>query len=416
MSCLSSSLPPSSAICKATFTLQQAFCNLCENGLASGPIIIPVIPPYSSPPFVISPFGPPPAIDIVGISISGDGKTAAIGASLGGTNNLGGLQIYTSNGVNNVWTEGPFLESNMGSFNVQGISPSLNYNGTLVAYAGEPLDNGGLGYVWIFIKNGDGTWGIGNTNNNPNFTLSGTTNDNNSYGDTVRLSGDGSTLVVGSARSGSPETGAFYVYYGPNFNNTPVRVSNSSASLFGNSISINENASIIVTGAPGTNSNVGAAFVYNIDSSTVPPSWILAQTLLGTGSLPPPAHQGQGVSVSLSADGSTIAVGAPSYNNGYIFIFIFQGGSWVQQDAITTAMSSSSFATNVDLTEDGNTFTAGASNIGEVFVYSRKSSTWSLMATLTNILNFGQFTVISNTGEFILIANVHTGTIYFYQE
>jgi len=99
-----------------------------------------------------------------------------------------------------------------------------------------------------------------------------------------------------------------------------------------------------------------------------------------------------GFSVSISADGNTIAVGAPDNNangfeSGHVRVFQFQGNDWVQigNDIIGEALSDHS-GYSISLSDDGNRLAIGApdnglvenvgSNYGQVRVYENQSNNW----------------------------------------
>jgi hypothetical protein len=99
-----------------------------------------------------------------------------------------------------------------------------------------------------------------------------------------------------------------------------------------------------------------------------------------------------GFSVSISADGNTIAIGAPDNNangfeSGHVRVFNFQGTDWVQvgSDIIGEALSDHS-GYSVSLSDDGNRIAIGAPdghlvdgvgrNYGQVRVYENQSDNW----------------------------------------
>ncbi|ULC57941.1 T9SS type A sorting domain-containing protein [Flaviramulus sp. BrNp1-15] len=99
-----------------------------------------------------------------------------------------------------------------------------------------------------------------------------------------------------------------------------------------------------------------------------------------------------GFSVSISADGNTIAVGAPDNNangfeSGHVRVFNFQVSDWVQvgTDIIGEDLSDHS-GYSVSLSDDGNRLAIGApdnglvenvgSNYGQVRVYENQSNNW----------------------------------------
>ncbi len=121
-----------------------------------------------------------------------------------------------------------------------------------------------------------------------------------------------------------------------------------------------------------------------------------------------------GESVSLSADGLTLAVGARAEDgdgsaesdnslsaSGAVYIFTRSGSSWSQQAYLkaSTPTANSQFGFKVSLSSDGNTLAVGSlfedsnatgidgneadtsmSNAGAVFIFSRSGTTWTQQA------------------------------------
>lgn len=93
----------------------------------------------------------------------------------------------------------------------------------------------------------------------------------------------------------------------------------------------------------------------------------------------------QGYSVSLSADASTLAVGAPQDNDGIgcVYIFVESGGIWIQQAQLIglNYIGTPGQGNCVALNQDGNTLAFGGSNdndgIGAVWVFTRAAGTWA---------------------------------------
>ena len=99
------------------------------------------------------------------------------------------------------------------------------------------------------------------------------------------------------------------------------------------------------------------------------------------------AQPQQGFSVSVSADGNTAVVGAPS-DNGFVgasWVFTRSGAAWTQQGL--KLVGSGAAATNVQqgysiaISADGNTFIVGglgdAGNIGAAWMFTRSGGVWS---------------------------------------
>ncbi|MGH7488215.1 MAG: hypothetical protein ACREMY_21855, partial [bacterium] len=98
--------------------------------------------------------------------------------------------------------------------------------------------------------------------------------------------------------------------------------------------------------------------------------------LVGSGAV---GNAEQGISVSLSADGDTLGVGAPSDNNeiGAVWIWTRNGGIWFQQGSkllASDAVGSARQGQSVSLSADGNTAVVGGihdnTNTGAVWVWT----------------------------------------------
>lgn len=108
-----------------------------------------------------------------------------------------------------------------------------------------------------------------------------------------------------------------------------------------------------------------------------------------------------GWSVAIAADGRTLSVGAPYSDNGTVYVYTRNGGTWVQQ-AIVEASNpgfEDRFGYSVALAADGGTLAVGADaedsgatgidgdqadesalNSGAVYVYTRQGSVWRQQA------------------------------------
>jgi hypothetical protein len=93
----------------------------------------------------------------------------------------------------------------------------------------------------------------------------------------------------------------------------------------------------------------------------------------------------QGYSVSLSADGNTLAVGGPQDNNiiGATWIFVSVNGNWIQQVKIVPSgyTAISSIGNSVSLSADGNTLVMGGASddsvVGAVWTFTRIDTVWT---------------------------------------
>jgi hypothetical protein len=152
----------------------------------------------------------------------------------------------------------------------------------------------------------------------------------------------------------------------------------SSTTLFSNSLALSADGNTLAIGI--NNFNPGNTYIY-IRTGNL---WTLQQTLTG---IPNTANQGQ--SVSLSGDGNTLVVGSPNENDGQggVYVFTRSGTTWTQQTEILTASTYSAFGYSVSISVDGNTLAIGApsynSNVGAVEIWFRNGTTWIYQAVFT---------------------------------
>ena len=145
---------------------------------------------------------------------------------------------------------------------------------------------------------------------------------------------------------------------------------------FGLSVSVSADGTTAVVGASGFSSYTGAAYVFTKLSGT----WS-SSTLLGTGGTVFAANFG--VSVSVSGDGSTAVVGAPGFSPfaGAAYVFTNSGSGWSSSTLLGTGgAAGDQFGVSVSVSADGATAVVGArgvsSNTGAVYVFTRSGNVW----------------------------------------
>jgi uncharacterized protein YjdB len=147
----------------------------------------------------------------------------------------------------------------------------------------------------------------------------------------------------------------------------------------GTSVSLSADGNTAIVGGPGDNSNIGAAWIYTRSGS----KWTQqGSKLVGTDAI---GESEQGCSVSLSADGNTAIVGGfgDNSNIGAAWVYTRSGSTWTQQGSklVGTDASYALQGCSVSLSADGNTAIVGGANdnsqIGAVWIYSRRDSTWT---------------------------------------
>lgn len=138
-----------------------------------------------------------------------------------------------------------------------------------------------------------------------------------------------------------------------------------------------------------------------------------------------------GASLSLSADGTTLAVGAPRQEaasrverpvpdqsgnySGVVYVFVRSQGQWVQQSLLRpgTKDDFDFFGASVSLSDDGNTLAASAPLTAfsgpSVFVYTRSGVTWSQPVRISRVADaagsraFGQTVSLSGDASTLAV-------------
>jgi hypothetical protein len=180
---------------------------------------------------------------------------------------------------------------------------------------------------------------------------------------------------------------------------------------FGLAVALSADGSTLAVGAPDEDSNAtsiggdeandaatdaGAVHVF-VRSGT---GWVRQAYVKASNTA---AGDAFGRALALSADGSTLAVGAPgedgtATDSGAVYVFTRSGTAWTQQQRLKAAQpdANDAFGTAVSLAGDGATLAASApgedgaplagetdnslANSGAVYVFERSGATWSQQA------------------------------------
>ncbi|HUX95513.1 MAG TPA: T9SS type A sorting domain-containing protein [Bacteroidales bacterium] len=313
------------------------------------------------------------------VSLSADGNTAIVGG-YGDNDYIGAAWIYTRN--NGTWTQqGNKLVANdfVGKAQ-QGVSVSLSADGN-TAIVGGNGDNSNIGAAWIYTRTGS-TWSQQGKKLEGNDDIGAS-----SHGNSVSLSADGNTAIVGGFRDNS-NIGAAWIYTRTGSTWTQqgsklVGTNSIGYSYQGYSVSISADGNTAIIGGNGDNSNIGAAWIFTRSGSiwTQQGNKLIGTDYIGENNI----YQGQ--SVSLSADGSTAIVGgrADKVAIGAAWVYTRTGNTWTQQGnkLVGTGYSGSSprQGYSVGLSADGNTAIIGGygddSSIGAAWIFTRSSGIWS---------------------------------------
>ena len=353
------------------------------------------------------------------IAISADGNTMIVGApgednSIAGINNYeldnassGSGAAYVFTKVAGVWVQQAYLKaSNVALANGFGASVSISGDGNILA-VGAFKDSALIsrsGSVYIFTRNST-VW------TEQTIIKASNAGAYDEFGLAVGISADGNTLVVGAEKEDSVATG-----------------------IDGNDLD-------------NTASGSGAAYVFKQNAGV----WTQQAYLKASN-----AESGDyfGAAVSISADGSTVAVGAhfedsvaagingiesdnTSSSSGASYVFVESAGVWSQQAYIKASNSGSNdwFGKVLSLNADGNTLVVGADSEdgsaqsvngdqldntgdrnGAAYVFTRSAGSWSqqayLKASNSDMYDyFGSSVSISDDGSELVIGAYGEGSI-----
>lgn len=311
------------------------------------------------------------------VAVSADGYTVAVG---GYTDNgsIGAVWIFV---YTDLWSQqGNKLTATgmTGAANVGG-SVSLSDDGNTLAVGGFS-DNNGVGAVWIFVRN-NGVWAQQGTK-----LLSSHSGGGSQFGTSVCLSSDGNRLAVGSPGEDSANGNVYtFARSGSTWSLDVVIPTPSDIqgpTQFGGSLSFSLDGNTLAIGGGQDNSYTGATWIFKRGSGG---TWSQqGSKLVGTGCIGPPCYQG--VSVSLSSDANTLAVGGLQDHGsiGAVWMFI-NNGTYQQQGTkiVPTDLIGGAtpyFGGVVALSGDGNTLVTSAdgdnANQGAGFVYIRNGTHW----------------------------------------
>lgn len=273
------------------------------------------------------------------VAISGDGATVVVGVPSEDSNATG----IDGNAANNSaagsgaayvfartageWSQQAYVKaSNTAAGNAFGKAAAISSDGSTIAI-GAPNRTTNAGAVYVFVRNG-ASW----AQQGAALTASNTQSDDR-FGGALALSANGSILAIGAtgedsdgtaqANNSAAEAGAAYVFTRSGAVWTQqayIKAGNAQlGDLFGGALALNatgntlavgatdeDSASTTINGDQANNDALGAGAVYIFSNNGV--TWVQSAYIKAPNAEPIDAF---GAAVALSADGNTLAVGAP---------------------------------------------------------------------------------------------------------
>lgn len=400
-----------------------------------------------------------------------------------GADLAGAVYVFARNGAN--WSQQAYLKaSNTGPEDFFGVGVALSSDGNTLAVGangegsaangigGNQRDDtaSGSGAVYVFTRSA-GAW------SQQAYVKASNTGANDQFGLVVALSADGGTLAVGAVNEASNATGiggnqgddsaaasgAVYVFARSGTTwaqQAYVKASNTgSGDTFGGSLALADDGNTLAVGARAEDSNAtgiggsqgdgttnaGAVYVF-VRSGT---SWSQQAYVKASNT---EALDQFGESVSLSGDGNTLAVAAlfedssatgvngnqgdnTALQSGAVYVFTRSGSSWTQQAYLkasntgggdqlgwsstlsangnvlaVAAIREASAATGIG----GDQIDNAAALSGAVYVYLRSNNSWSQQAYVKapntgSGDRFGQSVSISDDGTLLAVGAEREG-------
>ena len=426
------------------------------------------------------------------VAISGDGNTLAVGAphedssatGVGGderngilSSNSGAVYVFTRSGGD--WSQQAYVKAgNTGKDDNFGLSISLDADGNTLAVGapgeasgatginGDAADNSAVlsGAVYVFTRSSSG-W------SQQAYVKANNTGGGDQFGSALSLSADGNTLAVGAfaedsnatgvngdaANDGALESGAVYIFTRSAGNwsqQAYVKASNTgTGDRFGTSVSLSADSDTLAVGArlessgamgingDGTDNSKlysGAAYIFTRSGA----SWSQQAYIKASNTGDSDRFGG---TVSLSANGDTLAVGAigeasavpgidDEWDNsaplsGAVYIFVRAAdGMWSQQAYLKAGNpgAADQFGGAISLSGDGVTLAVGAvgedssaigingdatdnsaQTSGAAYVFSRSSGTWLQQAYVkagnTEQSDYVRVVALSSSGDILAV-------------
>jgi hypothetical protein len=306
------------------------------------------------------------------VSLSSDGTRVAIGAIYNdgnGTTDSGHTRIYEWNSGTSTWTQMGQDIDGEAAYDSSGWSVSLSSDGTRVAIGAIYNDGNGTtdsGHTRIYEWNsGTSTW----TQMGQDIDGEAAVNES---GNSVSLSSDGTRVAIGSRLNngnGTADSGHTRIYEWNSGTSTWTQMGQdidgeAAYDRSGWSVSLSSDGTRVAIGAYANDGNgieSGHTRIYEWNSGTS--TWTqMGQDIDGEA-----VRDRSGISVSLSSDGTRVAIGAylnssTSYiHSGHVRLYRWNGARWIQmgQD-IEGEQNYDYFGYSVSISGDGTRVAAGA--------------------------------------------------------
>ena len=321
----------------------------------------------------------------ISVSLSSDGTVVAIGANLNDGNGFTSGHVRNYTNISDVWTQvGGDIDGGEPIGGGSGVRVSLSSDGSVVAISARANNGSGAqaGHVRV-LENILGVW-----------TQIGDDIDGEAAGDasgnSISLSSDGTVVAIGALGNDGNGNSSGHVRIYKNISDVWTQIGNDidgevAGDRFGESVSLSSDGNIIAIGGIGNDDN-GSASGHVRVLENISGVW----TQIGDDINGEAAGDFSGRSVSLSSDGTVVAIGADGNdangsNSGHVRIYRNVSDNWIQiGDDINGEAAGDRFGSSLSLSSDGSIIAVGAflndgngEDSGHVRVYRNISGVWT---------------------------------------
>ena len=320
------------------------------------------------------------------VAMSADGNTVVIGSPEGETFSFGHARVFRLNGGN--WVQlGQTIVGDT-AFDDSAFAVDISADGNTVAIGAPNNDDAGdnAGQVLVFRLTG-GSWvQLGQD-------IDGETA-RDFFGSSVAMSDDGNTVIAGAPLNDGNGSLAGHARIFRLSGNSWVQLGQdidgeTGGDFSGTSVAMSSNGNTVAVGAPnnqGVANSAGHVRIFRLAGG----SWVqLGQDIDGIGFI---ADSGE--AVAISANGNTVAIGAPQQSDngdfsGQVRVFQLNGNTWNQLGTDIDGDSADDEAgSSVGMSADGNTIIIGApenddngTNSGQARIFQLNGNTWNQLGT-----------------------------------
>ena len=288
------------------------------------------------------------------VALSADGNRMVVGSITNSESFSGSGQVQVFENVSGDWVQLGQDINGTGVNATLGRDVAISSDGTIIAVGADGFDDGdntttGTGKVCVFELS-NGSWvQLGQE-------LLGSENGNRLFGNEVCLSSDGSILAVG-APAGTIGSASVYQNQGGTWVQLGDDINGNVSELFGNGLALSAEGMRLAIGGDGLTGG-GVLRVFDFDS--LADDWTqVGQTVVGMD------NDRIGGNVDISDDGSIVAVSAGgnqdvAVGSGAVRVYRDTGGTWTQIGDDLNGTLLKQFGSSLSLSSDGSIVAVGA--------------------------------------------------------